>query len=214
MNTEIIQDGVGASFEVMVPTREDIRSIEVGSLVPDSGGQWSRVSKVYHRGRDPQGLEFVSYYTQSETDGCEGEELSFGLKEGKIVQTNWIKSKLTQREIERAQEELDYQNGIQNTQHGIPRSTEVEGEEPKGPQVVCQRLANRPDRNGNSRRLWVVYEWCESAGFGVREVIEEAWTSKPRDLRGIPELQALEVTATEYNTIRANARRSGHLRFG
>ena len=65
---------------------------------------------------------------------------------------------------------------------------------------ICQLLRAPHDRNGNPRRLWIIYEVPKGKGPGdiaVVGVIDEGYRGRP-DVARVPELPNMNITATEY----------------
>lgn len=75
---------------------------------------------------------------------------------------------------------------------------------------LFQRLVAQNDRNGNPRRLWVLYE--KQTG-NTAKVIEEGYAGRPEecDARrpGMVELPEIEITNRFFATLRRDATRVG-----
>jgi hypothetical protein len=76
---------------------------------------------------------------------------------------------------------------------------------------IFQHLRAPNDRNGNPRRLWVLYD--KNTG-GVIQVIEEGYGGRPKDcdarhIDGAVEVSPICIDVTEYNTWRREAKRTG-----
>ena len=72
---------------------------------------------------------------------------------------------------------------------------------------VLQHLRCTNDRNGNPRRIWAIYDVSpegvlrgpEESGVSYRD---EGYGGKPKDLRGLPELPCVDITISEYRTLK------------
>lgn len=76
----IIDTGV---VKLMVPTGEDIESIEVGKKAPDCFGNMSDVKRIFYRTVNRNGKKCVGYYT----DFGPYASISMSLTEGELVRT-------------------------------------------------------------------------------------------------------------------------------
>jgi hypothetical protein len=79
-NRAIVTDGV-------VPTKEDIDGLEVGSKVLNIFGEESEVTRITYRGTDINGKRYVCYYE------CDGSgEMSSSMKEGEAIKVYFPKA--------------------------------------------------------------------------------------------------------------------------
>lgn len=75
--------------------------------------------------------------------------------------------------------------------------------------IMCyQHLKSKNDRNGNPRRLWVVYN---HRGY-IMEVIDEGYSGRPYHLKDKVEIAEIEVPVSEYDYRISRAKINGHLR--
>lgn len=68
---------------------------------------------------------------------------------------------------------------------------------------LVQRIMANNDKNGNPRRLWVVYtQSAWSNNYVVDVVIDEGYEGAPDLIKKYPELPSVWVTPSEYNSIK------------
>lgn len=83
MNIVTIKSKEGIEIEVVIPTKEDIDNIAVGTFAPDCFGSFREVVKVAYDGINVNGKKFISYYTKLSDTGS----VSNSLTEGKILRS-------------------------------------------------------------------------------------------------------------------------------
>jgi len=86
---------------VFIPNREEIESVQVGSILPDCFGRMSRVAEVAYRGVDVHGKAYVGVYLEW---GEDGSMMSSSYKEGRLHITlplTWAYTSDQLRELER-----------------------------------------------------------------------------------------------------------------
>lgn len=80
---------------------------------------------------------------------------------------------------------------------------------------VCQRYIAPSDRNGNSRRIWVIFNiWpgrpravCGANRFGsasVAAIVDEAGSGRPEDAGYLPQLPDIHISVKVYGRLRRN----------
>lgn len=68
---------------------------------------------------------------------------------------------------------------------------------------LTQRLMTDNDKNGNPRRVWVVYVQSNfSSNFSIEAVYDEGYGGRPKDLDKMPELPTVWIHPSEYKTYR------------
>ena len=68
---------------LLVPTRDQVETLQVGDLAIDCFGEMRRVTGIFARGYDTNGRAYVCYYTEH----GEGSSISHSMKEGQLVRT-------------------------------------------------------------------------------------------------------------------------------
>lgn len=68
-------------------------------------------------------------------------------------------------------------------------------------EFLVQNISTSNDKNGNPRRLWVVYKQSEySCDFVVHSVYDEGYGGKPSEINKYPLLPTVWVMPQEYRT--------------
>lgn len=113
MKERLIEQGAAGcagyrSAWARVPSEDDVRNLQVGQLAPDCFGRLSRVTRIYHLGRDIHGAWFVCYYAaMNDRDTAEnGCGCSASMKEGELVRTVPLTCLLTSAECDELERDL------------------------------------------------------------------------------------------------------------
>jgi len=61
----------------------------------------------------------------------------------------------------------------------------------------CQNLRSTPDKNGNPRRLWVIYDARQDPAFPF-EIIDEGYGGKPEECKGLIQISPVNISSKEY----------------
>jgi len=81
-----------------------------------------------------------------------------------------------------------------------------------------QHLKADNDPNGNPQRMYVVYELQDVepqfSYWKLVEVYDEGYRGRPAELRGVPELPSVRISAHDYQSRYDMAQGAGLLRYG
>lgn len=89
-------------IEAFIPSREFVQSLRVGDLAPNGLSEWRTVTSIYALGVDINGKAYVCYYT----DLGRGATISGSLKEGELVRTLALTSRLNSAECRLLETEM------------------------------------------------------------------------------------------------------------
>ena len=94
----------------VIPTREEIERLRVGSYVLDEFGKISQVVGISYTGKDEQGRYYVGFYTRLGEYGT----LSGSYKEGRLVRTLPLSNAYTSAELDKLERQwrLESRRGI------------------------------------------------------------------------------------------------------
>lgn len=90
------------SDRIYIPTRIQIESIEVGTLVPDCFGNLNPITKLSARGNTSEGRAFICFYTRF----GDYAQISGSLIEGKILRTVPLTCQYTSQQLDMIEERL------------------------------------------------------------------------------------------------------------
>jgi len=92
-----------SSLIILVPTREEVESLQVGNLALDAFGRMSEVTEIFGRGNDIKGRAYVCYYTRFGANGS----CSTSMKEGELVRTVATSGRYTSAELDAIERQIN-----------------------------------------------------------------------------------------------------------